>query len=161
MTDHGSLLPQRHVALVACVQRLPTIAIPVPIDEERRQIEILRLPRRVPELHQRDLQLLVTGRCELRHHVPRVVHEYGLDVSRVFLHQTEKARVPHRIVIGDRRLDQMTRTVQLVVVPVREAMRRIDHGVVNVEVAVRMLVFLDLVDEGLYLRPQCRIVVAG
>ena len=69
--------------------------------------------------------------------------------------------MPHRIVIGDGGLDQMTRAVELVTVAVGESVLRLDHGVVNVEVAVRMLDLLDHVDEGLYLSPQCRIVVAG
>ena len=73
-------------------------------------------------------------------------HEHSLDKVNVFKHTVIELVLTRGFLIGDSRLKQMTRAVKLVIVAVGKALARLYDRVINIEISVLKLIFLNLVD---------------
>ena len=99
--------------------------------------------RRAVEADEREFDLFVPRRCERGGFLGQ---KDAIDAVGVFFHQAQKAVFSGRFVVCNRRLDQMPRAVEFVVRAVGKALARLNHGIINIEVTVVLLMLLDPVD---------------
>ena len=113
------------------------------IDEMAAQLEVFLHAGRVIELHQRQLDLLMAGRGEMR---AVFLDEHAINIVGIAAHDVQEAVAAGGLAPGDGGLDQMPRAVQLMRPAVAPAIARLHAGEVAVHIAVLVLIDLDLID---------------
>ena len=102
------------------------------------------LPRRPVQLNQGQLDFLMAASVDLSTGAKRGANVIGEPAGHV-----EQLALARRLMIGDRRFEEMAGAVQLMaVLDILPAIVRLDEREIGVEVAVRLLGGGDLVDDG-------------
>ena len=115
------------------------------VDEERRQVHVAFLVRRVVELDQRELEFLVAGIAAF---LATLGPERLVDAVGEARHDVEELPLARRVEVRDRGFDQVARAVQLVLaLDVPPSLFRLDEEEVRVEVAVLGLHGSQVVDD--------------
>ena len=142
MSDRLGLLADGEVGLRGF--RDGKLLIASVVEEVFRELQVTEVIRRAVHTDERKLDLLMSGGGEACRFFG---HERLLDAVDVFFHELQKSVLARHLIVGDRRLHQVSRAVKLVPIAVGEALFGRAGDEVGVEITVLALIFFDLIND--------------
>ena len=140
MTYRLGLLSDRRVGLICkavCELIARIILHSALIQKEQSKLEITFFSRAVVQLYKRKLYLLVTRSSKAR---ITVDFEPFFYIIRITAHGIKKLSFARRLIICHSRLNQMPRTVKLMIIPVCKYVLRLLRLIIRIEVSARLLI---------------------